>query len=87
MKPKKIPLRKCLITNELYPKSEMIRVVLNKEEGLLVDVTGKKNGRGAYLKLSPDNIVKAKKRNLFEKTFGLRDIDYIYKDLEDLLNE
>lgn len=47
---KKIPLRKCLATNEQLPKKELIRVVRNKEGQVFVDPTGKMNGRGAYLK-------------------------------------
>lgn len=48
-KKKKIPERKCVITNEMKPKKELIRIVRNKEGEVFVDVTGKKNGRGAYL--------------------------------------
>lgn len=49
MKVKKIPIRKCVACNEQRPKFELIRIVNNKEEGILLDVTGKKNGRGAYI--------------------------------------
>ena len=49
---RKIPLRKCLATNEQLPKKELIRVVRNKEGQVFVDATGKMNGRGAYLKRS-----------------------------------
>ena len=53
---KKIPLRKCLATNEQLPKKELIRVVRNKEGQVFVDPTGKMNGRGAYLKKSIEAI-------------------------------
>ena len=53
---KKIPLRKCLATNEQLPKKELIRVVRNKECQVFVDPTGKMNGRGAYLKKSIEAI-------------------------------
>ena len=46
---RKIPLRKCLATNEQLPKKELIRVVRNKEGQVFVDATGKMNGRGAKL--------------------------------------
>lgn len=49
MKKKKIPLRKCVACGQNKEKKELIRIVNNKEEGVIVDLTGKKNGRGAYL--------------------------------------
>lgn len=87
MKKRKIPLRKCLITNEQYPKQEMIRIVINKDNEVSVDTTGKKNGRGAYLKLTPENLELALKKRLFEKTFNVKNIDYIYQELADIINE
>ena len=61
---KKIPLRKCLATGEQLPKKELIRVVRNKEGEVFVDPTGKKNGRGAYLKRSQEAIDIAKKKKV-----------------------
>ena len=58
---KKVPLRKCVATGEQLPKKELIRIVKNKEGEVSVDPTGKKNGRGAYLKRSLDAIELAKK--------------------------
>ena len=48
MRKKKIPMRKCIISNEMRPKKDMIRVVINKEGEIFADATGKKQGRGAY---------------------------------------
>ena len=50
MKPKKIPMRTCVITHEKYPKKELIRIVRTPEGKVEIDLTGKANGRGAYLK-------------------------------------
>ena len=50
MKVKKIPMRTCIITQEKYPKKELIRVVRTPNKEIIVDITGKANGRGAYLK-------------------------------------
>ena len=61
MNTRKIPMRKCLATGEILPKKELIRVVRSKEGEIFVDPTGKKNGRGAYLKRSNDAIELAKK--------------------------
>ena len=42
-------MRKCIITNEMRPKKDMIRVVINKEGDIFADGTGKQQGRGAYV--------------------------------------
>jgi hypothetical protein len=47
--PKKIPLRKCLGCGEMKPKNELVRILRTDEEEIVIDFTGKKNGRGAYL--------------------------------------
>lgn len=87
MKERKIPLRKCLITKEQFPKKEMIRIVVNKDKEVMVDLTGKLNGRGAYLKLSKANVETARKRQLFEREFQVKDLDYIYDELMELADE
>lgn len=47
---KKIPLRKCVVTQERLPKKELLRIVKNNEGKVLVDLSSKANGRGAYIK-------------------------------------
>ena len=64
---KKVPLRKCVATGEQLPKKELIRIVRNKDGEVSVDPTGKKNGRGAYLKRSLDAIELAKKKNILNR--------------------
>ena len=59
MQKRKTPLRKCVISNEQLPKNELIRVVKSKEGIVSVDLTGKANGRGAYLKREKSVIEKA----------------------------
>lgn len=49
MKPRKIPLRKCVACQEMKAKKELIRVVKTPSDELLIDLSGKKAGRGAYL--------------------------------------
>ena len=56
MKPKKIPMRSCVVTKEKLPKKELIRVVRDNLGNVSVDLTGKKNGRGAYLKKDKESI-------------------------------
>ena len=50
MKQKKIPLRTCVITNEKLPKKELLRIVRTPEGKVIIDLSGKANGRGAYVK-------------------------------------
>ena len=47
---KKIPLRRCVATNEQLPKKELLRIVKTPDDQIKVDLTGRLNGRGAYLK-------------------------------------
>ena len=71
---KKIPMRKCVATNEQLPKRDLIRVVRSKEGELFVDATGKKNGRGAYLKRS-------KKKGALKRALEVDIPDEIYEEL------
>ena len=67
MKQKKIPMRTCVVTNEKYPKKELIRVVRTPEGNIIVDETGKANGRGAYLKKDKEVIKKAQEKKILER--------------------
>lgn len=49
MRPRKVPLRKCVACHEMMPKKELIRVLRTPDEQILIDLSGKKSGRGAYL--------------------------------------
>ncbi len=59
MKQKKIPLRSCVVTKEKLPKQELLRIVKTKEGEVKVDITGKMNGRGAYIKKDIETLDKA----------------------------
>ena len=56
---KKIPLRKCVVTQERLPKKDLLRVVKNNEGEVMVDLSGKANGRGAYIKNDVEVLDKA----------------------------
>ena len=64
---RKIPMRRCVATQEQLPKKELIRVVRTPQGEVQIDVTGKANGRGAYLKLSKEAIELAKKNDALLK--------------------
>ncbi|MEG0451623.1 MAG: YlxR family protein [Coprobacillus sp.] len=79
---KKIPLRKCVATQEQLPKKDLIRVVRNKEGEVCVDPTGKMNGRGAYLKRSLEAIEIAKKKAVLKRSLEVEIPDSIYEELK-----
>ena len=87
MKERKIPLRKCVITNERLPKKELIRIVKNSDNDISVDLTGKKNGRGAYIKLDQKVIDKAMKSKALNRQFKMEVPDSIYQELKELLEK
>lgn len=84
---KKIPLRKCLATQESCPKKDLIRVVKNKDGQVFVDVTGKANGRGAYLKKSREAIEKAQKTKCLDKALECKIEEDIYSELYELITK
>lgn len=82
---KKIPMRSCVVTKESLPKKELIRVVRDKEGNVTIDLTGKQNGRGAYLKKDLDVIKKTKKSKILERALGVSIPDNIYEELERMI--
>lgn len=84
---KKIPMRMCVVTRERFPKQELIRVVVNKEGIVTVDVTGKANGKGAYIKKDIDVLKKAKTTKVLDRTLNVTISDDIYNELESIIGE
>ena len=78
-------MRKCLASNELYPKKELLRIVKTPSGQVVVDLTGKQNGRGAYLKLNQENIEVLKKNHSLKRALDCDIPASIYKELEELL--
>lgn len=66
-KQKKIPMRKCLATNESFPKKDLIRIVRTPEGTVLIDDTGKVNGRGAYISKSRKAIEIARDKKVLDR--------------------
>ena len=84
---RKIPLRTCVVTNEKLPKKELIRVVRDKDGNVSVDLTGKANGRGVYLKGSIDVIEKAKKSKILDRKLEVEVKEEIYEELKKVVGE
>lgn len=85
MKPRKTPMRRCVVTKEQLPKKELIRVVRTPEKNVIVDLTGKHNGRGAYLKKDEEVINKAQKNKILEKHLEVEIPDSIYEELREII--
>ena len=78
MKVKKIPLRTCTITKEKLPKKDLLRIVRTPEGTIEVDLTGKLNGRGAYIKKEKDVVEKARKSKVLERHLEITIEDEVY---------
>lgn len=87
MKTRKIPMRTCVVTREKCEKKELVRVVRTPEGTVEVDTTGKKNGKGAYLKLSSLVIQKARKNKALDRALEVEVPEFIYEELESMLKE
>lgn len=81
---KKIPMRTCVVTHEKLPKKELIRVV-RSADGVIVDPTGKVNGRGAYLKIDKEVFDKAFKNKILDKHLETTVPDSVFDELNKLL--
>lgn len=82
MSTKKIPLRQCIGCGEMKNKKEMIRVLKTSEGQIVLDATGRKNGRGAYLCQSVDCFKKAIKGRGLERSFKMAIPKEVYETLE-----
>ena len=82
---KKIPMRSCIVTKEKLPKKELIRVVRTPEGNVIVDETGKANGRGAYLKKDLEVFEKAKKSKVLNRHLEVEVEDNIFEELQKLI--
>lgn len=79
---KKIPLRKCVVTQEQLPKKDLLRVVRTPEMNVVVDLKGKMNGRGAYLKKDVSVVELAKKKGSLEKALEVKIDDEVYESIK-----
>ena len=84
---KKIPMRQCVGCGEMKSKKEMIRVIKTPEEEIVLDATGKKNGRGAYLCRSGVCFAKARKTKAMERSLKVSIPETVYEALEKELEQ
>ncbi len=84
---KKIPLRTCIITKEKHEKKDLIRIVRTPDGKVEIDLTNKKNGKGAYITKDITVIEKAKKNNALGKALEVEIPVLIYEELKELINK
>ena len=82
MKVKKIPLRTCVVTREKLPKQELLRVVRTPEGNVVVDDSGKMNGRGAYIKKDVTVLEMAQKKKVLERHLECNIGESVYDEIK-----
>lgn len=85
MKQRKIPMRTCVITHEKLPKKDLLRIVRTPEGQVIIDLIGKSNGRGAYIKKNIAVLEKAKKSKVLEKHLECVIPDSIYEEIKEII--
>ena len=86
MKNRKIPMRSCVITREKLPKGELLRIVKTPEGKVVVDTSGKMNGRGAYIKRDNQVLDKAKKSKILDKILEIDIPGEVYEEINRIIN-
>lgn len=84
---KKMPERTCVITKEKTLKKDLLRVVRDPEGNVSVDITGKSNGRGAYLKKDSEVIEHARKTKALERILEVEIPESIYEEMLNIIKE
>ena len=82
---KKIPQRTCVITKEKCNKVDLLRIVRDKENNVSIDLTGKSNGRGAYLKKDLEVITKAEKTKVLERILEVEIPTSMYDEMKNII--
>ena len=79
---KKTPARMCTACREMKPKNELVRIVKTPDGDIKLDLTGKLNGRGAYICKCKDCLQKAQKINALSRAFACQVQSEVYSELE-----
>lgn len=87
MKQRKIPMRTCVISREKLPKQELLRVVRTPQGEVIIDLVGKSNGRGAYIKKDTCILEKARKSKALDRHLECTIPDSIYEEISEIINK
>lgn len=79
---KKVPLRMCVVTRNREDKRNLLRIVKDQENNVFVDVTGKQNGKGAYITKSKEVLEMAKKNKALDRALECEVPESIYVEIE-----
>ncbi|RRC93066.1 YlxR family protein [Erysipelotrichaceae bacterium OH741_COT-311] len=82
---KKIPMRKCVATNQQFPKKELIRIVKTPTGELKVDLTGKLNGKGAYIQNNLDALNIAIKKGSINRALDVVLTEEVIEELKSII--
>ena len=82
---KKIPLRRCVVTKEQLPKKELLRIVRDKDGNVSIDLIGKANGRGAYIKKDLEVLKLAKDKKILDRALEVHIEDTLYDEIEKII--
>lgn len=85
MKNRKIPMRSCIVTREKLPKQELLRIVRTTDGNVLGDISGKINGRGAYIKKDIAVLEKAIKNKILEKQLEVSISEDVYDEIRKII--
>ena len=85
MKVKKIPMRTCVVTNERFPKGELLRIVRTSEGEIKADLTGKLNGHGAYIRKDEEVLNKAIKNKALERHLECEITSEVYEEIRNII--
>ncbi|MCR4633722.1 MAG: YlxR family protein [Erysipelotrichaceae bacterium] len=83
---KKIPMRRCLATNQSFPKKDLLRIVRTPEGEVKVDLTGKLNGKGAYISKSLEALELARKKNAISRALETEIKEEVYEEILKVIN-
>ncbi|BDQ04600.1 MAG: hypothetical protein KatS3mg084_0118 [Candidatus Dojkabacteria bacterium] len=92
-KEKKIPIRKCVVSGERYPKVDMLRIVSLRGGPIRIDLTGKAPGRGCYVYPDPENyhkLIKSKASQVakaLKKPISEQELEYLKNNLLQAFDE
>lgn len=83
---KKIPMRRCLATNQSFPKKDLLRIVRTPEGEVKVDLTGKLNGKGAYIFKSLEALELARKKKVLSRALETEIKEEVYEEILKVIN-
>ena len=83
---KKLPMRRCVGCGEHFPKNTLVRVLRTPESEIVLDLTGKKSGRGAYICKKASCLKKARKSRRIEASLECSIPEAVYDRMEEEIN-